>query len=103
MADFVTVAKVSDVPSGKMKTVIVAGIQIAIANVGGKYFAIGDRCTHAQCSLGGEGTLEGNMVTCGCHGSTFDVTNGHVMDPPATQNEPSYEVKVEGENILINV
>ena len=103
MADFTVVAKVSDIPSGKMKSVIAHGKQIAIANVGGKYFAIGDLCTHAQCSLGGEGTLSGTMVTCGCHGSKFDVTTGKVKGPPASQDEPSYEIKVEGENILINV
>lgn len=103
MADFVAVAKVSDIPSGKMKTVLVKGKQIAIANIDGKFFAIDDLCTHAQCSLGGEGILEGNMVTCGCHGSTFDVTNGKVESPPATKNESSYEVKVEGDSISVRL
>lgn len=103
MADFETVAKVSEVPSGKMKAFVIKGKQIAIANVDGKFFAIDDLCTHAQCSLGGEGVLDGNVITCGCHGSQFDVTNGNVMGPPATQNEASYEVKVEGDAILIRL
>lgn len=103
MADFVRVAKVSDVPSGKMKTIVAKGKQIAIANIDGTFFAIDDLCTHAQCSLGGEGVLEGTLVTCGCHGSKFDVTTGKVMGPPATHNEPAYEVKVEGDAILIRL
>lgn len=103
MADFVPVAKISDVPAGKMKSFVTGGKQIAIANVDGKYFAIDDLCTHAQCSLGGEGVLEGKNVTCGCHGSTFDVTNGKVKSPPATKNESSYEVKVEGDSIFVRL
>ncbi len=103
MADFVVAAKTSDVTPGHIKAVIVNGKQIALANVDGEFFAIGDLCTHAQCSLGGEGVLDGNVVTCGCHGSQFDVTTGKVTVPPAVEDEPSYKVKVEGENILVYV
>ncbi len=103
MADFVIAAKVSDVVSGHIKTVIVNGKQIALANVDGEFFAIDDLCTHAQCSLGGEGMLDGNVLTCGCHGSQFDVGTGKVLAPPAVEAESSYKTKVEGENILVYV
>lgn len=101
MAEFIKAAKAADVPVGSMKTVIVNGKSITLANIDGTFFAIGDTCTHHQCSLGTEGFLEGSTVTCGCHGAQFDVKTGKVLALPAPTDEPSYPVKVVGEDILI--
>ena len=100
MADFVKVATVDEIPSGGMKKVDVNGQQILVANVGGKFYAIGRVCTHTGGPLD-QGKLDGNMVTCPWHGSKFDVTSGEVKNPPATEPEPAYEVKVEGSDILV--
>jgi glycine betaine catabolism B len=48
-----------------------------------------------------EGKLEGYEVQCPWHGSKFDIRSGKVTRPPAMRPEPKYEVKVEGNNILI--
>lgn len=100
MADFVRVGSTSDVPEGKMKNVIVGGLQVLVANVKGKYYAIGDVCTHFGGPLD-QGTLNGQEVQCPWHGSHFDVTNGQVKKGPATKPEPVYEVKLEQNNILV--
>lgn len=75
---------------------------VLLANIGGVYYAIGNRCTHMGCMLS-DGTLEGETVKCLCHGSIFDLKTGNVTKPPARQPEPVYEVKVDGDEILINV
>ena len=49
-----------------------------VANVNGNYYAIGNRCTHANADLS-KGSLEGNVVTCPRHKSKFDVTTGKVI------------------------
>ncbi len=103
MVDFVVAAKLTDIPNGSMKAVVVSGKTVTIANVDGQFFAINDTCSHAQCSLGGEGFLDGSVVTCGCHGAQFDVTNGHVMSLPATENVSSYPVRVEGADIIVEI
>ncbi len=103
MADYVKVAKVSDFGKDSFKTVQAKGKAIALANVDGAYFAVDDVCTHAGCSLGGEGFLKGNTITCGCHGAKFDVKSGKVLALPATVPVNSYPVKVEGEDILIEI
>ncbi|MBI1869432.1 non-heme iron oxygenase ferredoxin subunit [Candidatus Gottesmanbacteria bacterium] len=103
MSDLVKVAKISDIPEGSMKTFEVNGKRIAIANVDGDFFAIDDTCTHEQCSLGGEGVLDGTTVVCGCHGASFDVTSGKVLSLPAPTDVASYEVKVEGEDIMVRI
>lgn len=99
----VKVAKTADIPSGSMKTIRVQGKAIALANVDGQYFAIGDTCTHKGCSLGSEGFLDGTTITCGCHGGQFDVTTGKVLAAPPPTDESSYPVKVEGEDISLEI
>ncbi len=103
MGSFIKAAKVSDIPKGSMKPVAIGGKQITIANVDGEFFALDDNCTHENCSLSGEGFLDGNVVTCGCHGSQFDVTTGKVMSLPAPSNLLTYPTKVDGDDILLLV
>jgi len=74
--------------------------RICIVNFEGKYYALGNVCTH----LGGpldEGTLEGYEVECPWHGSKFDVRTGKPTKPPARQAVPVYKVKVEDNNLLV--
>jgi glycine betaine catabolism B len=98
--DFVKVADTKDIPSTKMKEIQVDGENICVANVEGKYYAIGSICTHEGGPLA-DGMLEGHEVECPWHGSKFDVRTGEVTNPPASEPESAYEVKVEGDNILL--
>jgi nitrite reductase/ring-hydroxylating ferredoxin subunit len=50
-----------------------------------------------------EGSLKGQNVTCSCHGSVFDLKTGNVVKGPAKKPEPVFQVKSEGEQILVNV
>ena len=98
--DFVKVAETKDIQATQMKAVEAAGEDICVANVDGKYYAIGNICTHVGGPLD-QGTLEGYQVECPWHGSKFDVRTGEPTKPPAKNPEPTYEVKVEGDNILL--
>ena len=98
--DFVKVADAKDIPPSHMKEVEVNGQNICVANVEGKYYAIGSICTHEGGPLA-DGSLEGYEVECPWHNSKFDVRTGEVTSPPASEPEPAYEVKVDGNNILI--
>jgi len=98
--DFVKVADTKNIQPSHMKEVHVDGENICLVNVDGKYYAIGSICTHEGGPLA-DGTLEGYEVECPWHGSKFDVRTGDVTNPPASEPEPSYEVKVDGSNILI--
>ncbi|MGB6670877.1 MAG: Rieske 2Fe-2S domain-containing protein, partial [Candidatus Nitrosopolaris sp.] len=79
--DFVEVAKISEIPSGKMKRTEVNGKEIMIANVNGKFYALTDRCGHMNALLS-MGNLTGNTVTCPFHGAKFDVTTGKKLTEP---------------------
>ena len=103
MGDFIKACSITDFQSGSMKTVVVGGKKLAIANVDGDFFAIDDTCSYAQCSLGTEGFIDDNVVTCGCHGATFDVTSGKVMSLPAVTNVASYPIKINGGDVLVEI
>jgi glycine betaine catabolism B len=84
-----------------MKEVEVNGEKICLANVEGKYYAIGNVCTHLGGPLA-QGKLEGYEVQCQWHGSRFDIRTGKVVRPPAMRPEPTYEIKIEeDDNILL--
>jgi nitrite reductase/ring-hydroxylating ferredoxin subunit len=98
--DFVKVAETKDVQASQMIAVEVNGEKVCIANVEGRYYAIGNVCTHMGGPLA-EGKLEEHVVQCPWHGSRFDIRTGEVVRPPAMRPEPTYEVKEENNNILI--
>lgn len=102
MPEFTKVAQIADIVPGAMKQVRVSGKTICIANLDGEFFAIGDTCSHQHCSLS-IGYLDGTVLICACHGGTFDITNGKNLSLPAPSPVPSYKVKIEGEDILIEV
>lgn len=81
MADFVTVARIDDIPPGTGKTVEVNGIWIALFNVNGAFFAVDNTCPHAGGPIG-EGKLSGEIVTCPWHGWQFNVHTGERDDNP---------------------
>jgi nitrite reductase/ring-hydroxylating ferredoxin subunit len=101
--DAVTTIKTSEIPVGGIVALDVRGTRIAVANVGGTYFAFDDACTHEQCSLAEMGELSGTTVTCTCHGSEFDVRTGKVLAPPATVPVKVYATRIEDDALQIEV
>ncbi len=76
-------------------------VLLALFNVDGTYSALDGVCPHQGGPLG-KGRLEGRIVTCPWHGWQFDVCNGqHQLT--ARLHQPSYEVRVEGEYVLVNL
>ena len=102
-AELVTTIKTSKISAGAIVAVDVRGMRIAVANVGGRYYAFDDACTHEQCSLTEMGELAGTTLTCTCHGSEFDVRTGKVLAPPATEPIKVYPVRVAGDALQIEV
>ena len=102
MDTFHTVAEVSELAPGSGKAVDVGGQQIALFNVDGTFYAIGNACTHRGGSLS-DGGLEGSKVTCPLHGAEFDVTTGNHLTPPAPGAVPSFKVRVEGNEVQVEI
>lgn len=99
---FVTVANIKDIQVGEIKFVEANGVPITLCNVEGQIFAIGNVCTHDEGPLSG-GLLDGYAIECPRHGARFDVRSGKVLCLPAAMPIPTYEVKVEGDQIQVRV
>jgi nitrite reductase/ring-hydroxylating ferredoxin subunit len=99
---FTKVATVDEIAPGTARLVIADSRRLALFNVGGKFYAIDDTCTHRGGPLS-EGDLVGTEVTCPWHGARFDVTTGNNLSPPAPKPVQAYQVQVVGNEVQVDV
>lgn len=127
---FVEVAKLDEVPTGKMKHIELNGKEIMIVNLDGKFYALNDRCSHTNAPLS-MGHIQDSILTCPMHGARFDITTGKKVSDPKmpsfnidslpvnmqkymeyagqllsrikTYDQDSYEVRVEGNSIKLKL
>lgn len=111
MAQFVKVAKYSELPThegalveveGMGTAVEVEGNRIALFNLDGDVFAIDDACTHEGAPLS-EGTVQGDEVVCPECGSRFSVMSGEARGLPAMEDVTSYEVRVTDDDVEVEI
>jgi 3-phenylpropionate/trans-cinnamate dioxygenase ferredoxin subunit len=102
MAEFTRVAAVGDIPPGETRGFTVGHERIMIANLDGTFYALTDECSHDSAPVSG-GKLQGHEIVCPRHGAKFDVRSGAVTGPPAVVGIDNYEVRVEGEDILVKL
>ncbi len=100
MAEFRTVANVSELQPGQLRRVEVDGTPICLANVDGAIYAVASSCSHDGGPLA-EGALDRDIITCPWHGAMFDVASGEVAGPPADGSVAAYEVEVEGDAVRV--
>ena len=99
--NFITAARVADIPPGTGRTVEVNGVWIALFNVEGTFYAIDNACPHAGGPLG-EGKLCGTAVACPWHGWRFNVVTGR------REGNPDFDVaccpvRIKGEFVQISL
>jgi 3-phenylpropionate/trans-cinnamate dioxygenase ferredoxin subunit len=95
------VADLSFVGEGEVRVVTCAGgRRFALSNIDGEFLAIDDVCSHDEGPLG-EGTLLRGRVVCPRHGASFDPRTGAALTLPAVRAVATYEVTVEGDDVLI--
>ena len=99
---FTPVATLGELPPGAAKRVYAANEAVALFNVNGTIYAIANRCTHARASLS-EGSVDPARcaVTCPWHEGVFSLENGRVLGGPPVHPVATYQVKVDGDTILI--
>lgn len=93
--------KVSDVPEGQGKVAVLNGKEIALFKREGKIYALLNLCPHRGGPLG-EGSLDGDEVICPWHAWGFDVKSGQ-CGALNDVKQPTFEVRLDGEDVLVNV
>jgi NAD(P)H-dependent nitrite reductase small subunit len=101
MSEFVTVARVGEIPEGKGRRFTLAEREIALFHVQGRYYALSDRCPHMGASLA-VGAVQEETVVCLRHLWAFRLSDGSCLDAPHLRAE-TFEVRVEGEEIRVRV
>jgi 3-phenylpropionate/trans-cinnamate dioxygenase ferredoxin subunit len=78
------------------------GNTVAVVRDGDDWYAVDDECSHAAIPLS-EGDIEGCEIECWLHGSRFDLRTGKPTGLPATEPVAIYPVKVDGDDVLVDV
>ena len=92
-----------DLEPNEPKSVVVGETPVMLLRHDDGLHALHDRCSHRGCSLADTGEVEGEIVTCGCHGSQFDVRNGSVQRGPAATFQPVYEARESDGRIQVRL
>lgn len=98
---FVQAGKTAEIAPGTVHEVEIGGKPVAVANVGGKFYAISGTCLHRGGPLG-QGSLDGTVLMCPWHGWQFDVTTGKVYGN-ATVGVDCYPLEVRGDELFVDV
>lgn len=102
MEQWVRLCALGEAPAvGKVIEAEVDGVGICLANVNGELSAIDNVCPHRQAPLG-QGWVEGEAVVCPWHSWTFSVRTGE-SEYPVHERVDVFPVRVEGEDVLVNI
>jgi 3-phenylpropionate/trans-cinnamate dioxygenase ferredoxin component len=94
----------ADMKPGTARRFDVGQHRIALVRLGDDFHAVGDRCSHADFSLSeGEIWPDEKEIECWKHGSTFSLVTGEPQSLPATVPVPVYDVRVEGDDVIVEV
>ena len=99
---FLPACKLSALAEDSALHVDLDGEPVCVARSNGQVHAIYDVCSHAEVALS-EGDVVDGKIECWLHGSEFDLTSGKPTGLPATRPVPVYAVKVEGDDVLVDV
>ena len=99
---FTRACGLSDLEAGTPFATTVEDVDVALVRDGEEFFAIRDECSHANIALS-EGDVEGCLIECWLHGSTFDLRTGKPTTLPAFEPVPVYPVRVDGDDVLVDV
>ena len=95
---------VDEIQPGTARRFEVGELRVAVVRIGDDFYAVGDRCSHADFSLSeGEVWPEEREIECWKHGSTFSLETGQPQSLPATRPVPVYDVTAEGGDVWLDV
>lgn len=76
------------------------GVSIAVCKVNGDYYAVHNKCSHADASFD-NGRVRGHRLLCPLHGAIFDVRDGSVLSAPALQPIKTYPIRINNDAIQV--
>ena len=102
MGDWINACSVDSLDEGEMFSLDHGNKKILLSNMNGKILATDRICTHAEADLS-TGILTDSGLTCPLHLSVFDLDTGKPQNPPAEDSLQIYKIKLEDNNVLVEV
>jgi 3-phenylpropionate/trans-cinnamate dioxygenase ferredoxin subunit len=90
---FTAVVRADAVPTGTALTIELDGRSILVCNSQGHFFAIENKCSHADEPLAC-GRIRNGWIACPAHGARFDLATGGAMNPPAKDPIRTFALRV---------
>jgi 3-phenylpropionate/trans-cinnamate dioxygenase ferredoxin subunit len=104
VAETVRLCNREDLEPGTARRFDVGDHRLALVRIHDEFFCVSDRCSHEDYSLAEGEVLEDECeIECWKHGSTFDLRDGRPCSLPATKPVPVYAVKVDGDDVLVEL
>ena len=97
---FSATVSVDAVENGKAVPFMLGGLSLLICNSQGTYFAVENKCSHADEPLAC-GRIRNGWIACPAHGARFDLATGKAMNPPAKEAIRTFTVRVTGTMIEV--
>jgi nitrite reductase/ring-hydroxylating ferredoxin subunit/uncharacterized membrane protein len=87
-----TTVEASWLEEGQPTNAMAGDTPVLLLRHNGHLHALHDRCSHRGCLLS-SGEVEGESITCPCHGSRFALRDGSIERGPATAPQPVFETR----------
>ena len=106
MSEWTDIAPVKEFGPGQVRLVNIAGVEIAVFNLTGQYFAIEDVCSHEGspmlgCGLEPEDVVDGDQIICPRHGARFSIRTGEALSAPAYEPVTKFPTRVDGHMVQV--
>jgi 3-phenylpropionate/trans-cinnamate dioxygenase ferredoxin subunit len=99
---FEAVASLAELAEGTvMQRVRATGDTVCLVRQNGEISALSDICTHQHFSMSQGDLLEDGTLQCAWHGARYDCRTGEVRQIPATSPLPVFQVRLDGDRILV--
>jgi 3-phenylpropionate/trans-cinnamate dioxygenase ferredoxin subunit len=101
-SEFEPVASLVELAEGTvLQRVRASGDAVCLVRQNGEISALSDICTHQHFSMSLGDLLDDGTLQCAWHGTRYDCRTGEVKQDPATSPLPVFQVRLEGEQILV--
>ncbi len=99
---YARIASIDQILEGKVYLSQTKHATIAITRIGSEFFAFEDNCSHDGEEIS-SGELVDGVITCPRHFAKFSIRDGSVLQFPATEPLTIYPIKVEGNEIFVDL
>ena len=99
---WIRVTEIENIPLREGRAVQIGDREIAIFNLGGRFVATDNACPHRGGPLA-DGIVSGTHVVCPLHAYRVCLESGNVTKPEVCVKVDTYEVRVEGGVVMVDV